>query len=276
MTYYPDLSRYEYADKAELPGSPKEPAALNVGWLDAWHPHPTGDVPAGFAERLLEELIAQRYHAFRGYHYCELCQRQASEIGPDTITVEGEAYSLGDREVQVVGSSRGFLGSRRRYNAPSTICHYIEAHGYRPPDEFIEAVLALPPEPPLPGPGEPFSVGEHVAFFPAEIDPGEMWLSWDEAVIDEVRPGAQSFGFHFVSEPDVRHGQGMENIVRRTVYYRRWRRVATEALARTNNAAAAFEAAKPWWIRVLAEHPLHGSASSRRHPALPAARKRDR
>ena len=247
MTYYRDLTRYEYGQAAKREASePSEPAALNVGWLDAIHPYATGLVPAGFAQRLLEELIAQRYHVCRGYHYCELCKTDPGQRDPDSITVEGEPYALGDREVLVIGPRRGLLVSQRRYDAPSTICHYIEAHGYRPPDEFVEAVLALPPEPELPEPGGPFRVGEHVAFFPAEVDPGDMWFSWDEAVIDDVRPEAESLGFHLVSEPGVRHAQGMENIVRRSVYYRRWRRNATEALARTNDAAAAFQEAKPW------------------------------
>ncbi|WP_146209646.1 hypothetical protein [Vitiosangium sp. GDMCC 1.1324] len=30
--------------------------------------------------------------------------------------------------------------------APELIVHYITAHGYRPPDTFIEAVLACPPQ----------------------------------------------------------------------------------------------------------------------------------
>ena len=187
MTYYADLTTYGYAGKAQGPSAPKEPAALNVGWLAASHPYSKGELPAGFAERLLEELISQRYHVFRGYHHCELCKQDRGEHGPDTITVEGEPYALGDREVLVVGPNQQELGSKRRYNAPSTICHYMEAHGYRPPDEFIEAVLALPPEPPLPEPGGPFRVGEHVVSFPAEIDPGDMWFRWDEAVIDDVR-----------------------------------------------------------------------------------------
>ncbi len=32
------------------------------------------------------------------------------------------------------------------YVAPELIVHYIEAHGYRPPDEFIQAVLRCPPQ----------------------------------------------------------------------------------------------------------------------------------
>src|SRR3712207_5430717 len=65
--------------------------------------------------------------------------------------------------------------------------------------------IALPSEP-----GPPFRVGETVAFFPAEIGPTSVWLKWDLAVIDDIKEEAQSFGFHFVGEPGVRHGQGFE------------------------------------------------------------------
>jgi hypothetical protein len=33
-------------------------------------------------------------------------------------------------------------GDGRVYAAPSLVHHYVIAHGYRPPDEFIAAVLA--------------------------------------------------------------------------------------------------------------------------------------
>lgn len=263
MTYFADLTTYTYLDPVRH-GLPLEPPALNVGWLDGSHSFPKGDVPPGFSGRLLEELIAQRFHVTRGYHDCDLCPRRPSRP-PETISVEGEPYALGDREVLVVGTT-GI-----RYDAPSTICHYIAAHSYRPPNEFVDAVLGLPSEPALPEPGGPFHVGEHVVFFPAEVGPASMWLSWDEGVVDDIRPEAQSFGFHFVSDPEVRHAQGFENVVRKTVYYRRWRRVFTEALSRTGSEEAAFEEARPVWLRVLAEHPMHGSSGVRRHPALPKA-----
>jgi hypothetical protein len=128
---------------------------------------------------------------------------------------------------------------------------------------------------PLPQPGPAFRVGDEVAFFPAVVsvpdDPG--WLRWDYAVIDDVREAAESVGFHFVSEPGVRHAQGMENIVRRTEAYARWRSAYEAALAAGADADGdpLIEALR---TRVLAEHPIHGGGTSP-HPAVAAARSRD-
>ena len=128
---------------------------------------------------------------------------------------------------------------------------------------------------PLPPPGPPFAVGDEVAFFPAEFatpeDPG--WLRWDYAVIDDVNEPASSFGFHFVSEPGVRHAQGMENIVRRTPTYEQWRAAFGRAAARGNDADGDPEL-RELWVRVLAEHPLHGG-NEHPHPVVVAARSRD-
>jgi len=30
--------------------------------------------------------------------------------------------------------------------APALVIHYVEAHGYTPPDAFVQAVLACPPQ----------------------------------------------------------------------------------------------------------------------------------
>jgi hypothetical protein len=117
---------------------------------------------------------------------------------------------------------------------------------------------------PLPNPGPPFRAGDEVAFFPAEIsaddDPG--WLRWDYAVIDQANQAAQTFTGHFVSSPEESFSQDLNNIVRRTANYYRWRAAiergdADEVELRTH---------------VLAEHPIHGGT---RYPhALVAARRR--
>src|SRR2546430_2845041 len=114
---------------------------------------------------------------------------------------------------------------------------------------------------PLPEPGPPFAVGEHVRFAPIVFatpdDPA--WFKWEEAVILDVDYGAESFGFRFVSEPEgVRHAQGMEVIVRSTENYLAWRQTYEMAYARTGDDQAAFRESKPLWLRVLAEHPIHG------------------
>jgi hypothetical protein len=85
-------------------------------------------------------------------------------------------------------------------------------------------------------------------------------------VIDDINERAESFGFHFLSEPDVRHAQGFESIVRRTPRYERWRSAFERALAERRDPNSDAEITD-LWVRVLAEHPLHGG-SERPHPAV--------
>ncbi len=118
---------------------------------------------------------------------------------------------------------------------------------------------------PLPEPGPPFEVGEHVMFAPTVFatpdDP--RWLKWEEAVITRVNPRSESFSFRFVSEPEEGplvgpHAQGMENIVRITPNYLACRHAYEEAFARTGDSRAASNETAELWLRVLAEHPIHG------------------
>lgn len=110
--YYPDLSRYVY-----LGG---ERNTFNVGWLDNTHPYPIGEVPEQFIERLFTCLSITVKLTFGG-HKCELCNDE----------VWGE-------EIRVLGSN-GIV-----YAAPTMIYHYVVDHHYRPPQEFIQAVLDGP------------------------------------------------------------------------------------------------------------------------------------
>jgi len=98
--------------------------------------------------------------------------------------------------------------------------------------------------------------------------PGSVYLDWDEMVIDDISEGAESFGFHFVSEPGVRRAQGFENIVRVNHTYRTWRSAWEDAFARTGSTNEADAESRPIWLRVLAEHPRHGNSGVNRHPAL--------
>jgi hypothetical protein len=117
----------------------------------------------------------------------------------------------------------------------------------------------------LPEPGPPFEVGEHVMFAPmvfATLD-DPAWFKWEEAVITRVDPHSESFSFRFVSEPEEGplvgpHAQGIENIVRITPNYLAWRRAFEEAYARTGDDRAASNETAELWLRVLAEHPIHG------------------
>lgn len=109
--FFPDLTLHP----ASRPG--KE--AVFVGWLARDHPFPIGTVPLQFLN-FLDHYCQQPCNVTFGSHNCEFCGN----------------YS-GSGEIQVVHSGRLYL-------APVMIHHYVTAHNYRPPDEFITAILATP------------------------------------------------------------------------------------------------------------------------------------
>ncbi|MER7705039.1 hypothetical protein ABTX81_19355 [Kitasatospora sp. NPDC097605] len=130
--FYEDLSEYDYQpyDTFDDPESGvcalryrPTYTRLNVGWLEAGHPYPTGPVPPAFLEKLKAVQKVQWMNVCLGRHDCDLC--------PDGETPEGNG------EVRIPG------GPGTAYAAPFLITHYITAHGYRPPQVFIDAVLAV-------------------------------------------------------------------------------------------------------------------------------------
>jgi hypothetical protein len=128
MTYFEDGSRYSYLSEFE-------DGSVNVGWLDAAEPYATGEVPAGFIDRLVD-LCRNPVNRTRGWHYCDLCPRPAEPM-PPPITVKSDAgeFPVGFGEIRVEGRNGV------RYAAPDMIVHYVLEDGYRPPEEFIEAVV---------------------------------------------------------------------------------------------------------------------------------------
>ena len=131
--YFADLTPYSYDDDPE-------PETLNVGWLDKAHSYPRGVVPTGFLERLVE-ICKRPAKRHRGFHVCEFC-----DFGPEPASMDQAALNaryerqkaagvLSSTEIRVVGRDG------KVYASPALICHYVEAHGYQPPREFIEAVM---------------------------------------------------------------------------------------------------------------------------------------
>jgi hypothetical protein len=102
-----------------------------VGWLEGDHPYSRGSVPAPFLQRLKEQVESQRVEPtfriimFLGWHDCSLCP-------PGDRMRESRNLLIPTPEVL--------------YAAPAMIVHYIEDHDYRPPQEFIDAVMACPPQ----------------------------------------------------------------------------------------------------------------------------------
>lgn len=130
MTTYSDLGPIGYFPF-------KDSSALRaVGWLGAEAEFSRGQVPHDFFAKLVALLVDpwEPVTAF-GIHRCELCQFTG---GPGAVQFAGTTIRLGASNLFVPGA--GCI-----YVAPSLVVHYIDAHGYRPPEEFVQAVLRCPP-----------------------------------------------------------------------------------------------------------------------------------
>ena len=124
MTYFPDLSSYEY--------EPSDRPMLNIGWLSSQHEHAKGLV-AEVVMDALKVLGGKTMNQMRGYHQCDFCSAVApSVLGGEEGTVE---LLLGSAELHVEGAG-GVV-----YAAPDLVLHYILEHDYCPPREFCQAVL---------------------------------------------------------------------------------------------------------------------------------------
>lgn len=133
MAFYQDLSPYEYWKRAW----PQEPPPgsedwLNIGWLGLGHKFVQQPAPPGFVDHLIR-LVLVPVRLMRGVHHCEFCKTQSPIRVVDGRS--GRVGYLGNGEIQVRD------GERREFVAPTLIVHYVDTHGYRPPDEFVEAVM---------------------------------------------------------------------------------------------------------------------------------------
>ena|SRR5687768_8077192 len=116
MTHYADLEHDGYFISG--------PSFRAIGWLSASHDFPVGETPADVVSRL--KLFSSRGGGQReigwpsefGKHTCELCY--AHEGAGEIAVPAGEIL----------------------YVAPSMISHYVEAHRYAPPAEFVAACMA--------------------------------------------------------------------------------------------------------------------------------------
>lgn len=119
--YFADLTPYRYLSE--------DSSLSNVGWLDGAHPFESGATPEAFVERLAHLSVHSREAKTRGIHICELCDPARAE--PCYLVVGGERHLLGTAEIHIGG-----------FAAPSLLLHYVVDHRYRPPVEFVEAVMA--------------------------------------------------------------------------------------------------------------------------------------
>lgn len=110
--YFPDLTPYQYVSIPTLPGENR----VNIGWLDWEHQFSMSEPALDFLS-VLFKLVQHPVRISPGLHSCPFC---------------GEAAGTG--EVEVVARTAIYV-------APTLIIHYVEAHQYRPPDEFVIAAI---------------------------------------------------------------------------------------------------------------------------------------
>jgi hypothetical protein len=118
MTWFPDLTECPYFPV-------RVPALRAIGWLERGKAFPIGGVEPEVYAALLE-LSKNPWQPMvtLGWHDCDLCQYEVTARSCANVFVPG-------REVI--------------YVCPELTTHYMNAHGYMPPEEFCQAVLACPP-----------------------------------------------------------------------------------------------------------------------------------
>ena len=128
MAYFSDLSQYTYTIEA--------PPAVNVGWLDPDHPYTHGKMPKGLFAKLRKRALENQVNPMRGFHECVFCLRENRQ-SRISLNCKGKVRYLGSAEVWV----RSHDGTS--YAAPNLIVHYIEAHDYLPPKDFLDALAEM-------------------------------------------------------------------------------------------------------------------------------------
>jgi len=124
--YFSEMSFYSYYLKKSLEN------VLNVGWLSEAGNFPKGEVSRGFIEKLGELLISNhpadyKINRIRGVHPCNICKKR-----------DFDNFHIGSCEILIPRNKEGFF-----FASPSMILHYVEEHGYAPPEDYIKAVMEV-------------------------------------------------------------------------------------------------------------------------------------
>jgi hypothetical protein len=126
--YFPDLTPYQYGRTEQ------QPNILNVGWLSAAQPFHFGAPDERFVDAL-RQLVSSPINLYRGVHICEFCPSPLVKTIPNGgFMIETLPGTTGNGEIRVAAAN-GIT-----YVAPVLVLHYVVAHKYLPPQEFIDAV----------------------------------------------------------------------------------------------------------------------------------------
>ena len=114
-----------------------------VGWLGDDVPR-VGDIPARCVARLVDAYdggFVLKDHS-RGWHSCEVCERERADTRVyHEVRWANRTLQLYSHGHFIVLAKRRLLRRPAAYMSPALLLHYIIDHQYRPPDEFVTAVL---------------------------------------------------------------------------------------------------------------------------------------
>ncbi|MVN87885.1 hypothetical protein GO986_14075 [Deinococcus sp. HMF7620] len=130
MAVFKDLSPLTYFGKGAAE------VLVAVGWLGRNSAFTRSDVDFAFMTALVTHLQSPwQPVAAGGFHRCELCRLNEA---PPSLLYQGTRFFLGSSNLFIPNDGKIFC-------APSLSAHSIDAHDYRPPGIFMQAVLACPP-----------------------------------------------------------------------------------------------------------------------------------
>jgi len=134
MSWYDDLSPCDYF------GAEHAARFKAVGWLEDGREFRRAKADPRFVHKLVLLLGEPNpLEPSADPYYCSLC---AFSRGPS----EFHLFQSPGMPSVPMGNRNLFLpGNGCLYIAPSLILHYIDAHQYAPPEEFVKAVLECPP-----------------------------------------------------------------------------------------------------------------------------------
>ncbi len=100
-----------------------------IGWIQSEANFQRGEVPKEFSQKIVDMLIRERVNLLRSVKTCPICNDKEWKYAD-----EEKKVLLGCSEILVP------VDDFMAFSAPDLIIHYVNAHNFLPPQDFIEAV----------------------------------------------------------------------------------------------------------------------------------------
>ena len=111
-----------------------------IGWLSKYVRYDKTPMVSALRNLVMDQLEGGLYCEFyRGQHVCEFCYQEKHPGQQIGLGEEAFVSGFPSGNGVIIVPSEDYL-----FVAPSLIGHYIEVHGYKPPEEFIRALIDCP------------------------------------------------------------------------------------------------------------------------------------